>query len=865
MLSKQQLLAGLVVWCLASMTQLAGAQDLCRGDVNDNGIVDTADAAALPALLFDADEVEPQVLLQADGNDDAILSAADVVAVLRLNGMPCAPTLTPTRTPTRPTATPTPPPTITSTPTSTPSPTPTCMIQNLPLGTTNGELTTGDCPRQYGDNDVRYTDVYAITGTPGQAIMIAVVATAATQPIAPFVEIIDAGGQFGAVFQGPPVEFIVTTSQPYYVYVTSAPRSAMQLGTYQVTASVRSCPTPIPLTLPTTARFGALDATHCPDPGIPGANGSSAVDTYTFTVGAAQVPLSLQILMRQTNYNDDINPVFSVIGPDGYELFSPDEDDDSAPAINSDLYPFTDAGARFLATVPGTYTLLAGGNGGFGSYLLSVLTPGAPACVPKALGTIPSASQLVMTGQLFGDFSKGCSPPVPIPGVGDGLDDQPEPLSSADIYTFTASAGDVISARIFNSDDEPHVFLYGPASAGNPLVAQDDDNQSFVDGEAQIAATLASAGTYTIVAANDNALDQPDPSDPTDQGQIVNYTLAVQKCPIAGGLTADVAKNSTFSSLDCQGFGGLPFRSYGFIGKAGQFVSVSMTSQDVDPAVRLVAPDGSKIYNDNDLFVPQTTDARINRILPVDGVYFVEVSTSLASGPVDLTPPLPGFSVQVQTCPTTAAVPGIISGSFQNSDCELTPGRKYDVYTFAGPAAPGQRAASILPPINGCVVGLNAQGLQTPDGGCSADLVEMPVVTSGTYGFMVAAGDETVRGTYLLRLANCPLSTVTFGDIRNGALDSNSCTGADGMAAGWYLMRGAADLVNFNTEISGAVTPGFGGMITDFTQAFGFLGRFADGSDQMLPLGRDLAALIKVTGPTPASYQISIDQPALRQ
>ena len=342
MVLKRQLVIGLLFCCLASVCRPAGGQELCRGDVNGDNIVSTADAVIVPYVVFDSGDFDPDTSLRADGNDDGVVSAADVVAILLLNGMPCpvTPTPTPTISPTvtvvqsppspTPTPTMTPTPTHTATPSPTPTPTPTCVVRTLSLGTTNGELTSGDCLRAFSGDELRYTDAYSIVGTPGQAITIDVAATAASGPISPYVAIIDADGQFELAQSAPPIEFVVTTTQPYLVYVTSAPMTPIQLGTYQVTASARVCPTPIALTPPAQPN-GNLGATECPDPAGPATAGApNPVDTYTFTVTATQVPTNLQILMRQTNYNDDIDPVFSVIGPDGYELFSPDLDDNEA-------------------------------------------------------------------------------------------------------------------------------------------------------------------------------------------------------------------------------------------------------------------------------------------------------------------------------------------------------------------------------------------------------------------------------------------------------------------------------------------------------------------------------------------------------
>ena len=95
---------------------------------------------------------------------------------------------------------------------------------------------------------------------------------------------------------------------------------------------------------------------------------------------------------------------------------------------------------------------------------------------------------------------------MPIPSISDGV---PEPNSASVRYTFTATAGDVISVEMDNgvNGDDAHLFLYGPASANYPLVVQDDDSGSAgATSDSQLAATLAVSGTYMIVAANNNAL-----------------------------------------------------------------------------------------------------------------------------------------------------------------------------------------------------------------------------------------------------------------------------------------------------------------------------------------------------------------------
>jgi hypothetical protein len=380
-------------------------------------------------------------------------------------------------------------------------------------------------------------------------------------------------------------------------------------------------------------------------------------------------------------------------------------------------------------------------------------------------------------------------------------------------------------------------------------------------------------GTYTIVAANNNALQPDDPA--------VNYTLLVQKCPARGTVPfgTGVWLNQTFSDSECAGFGGIPYRTYSFTGTAGQFVAAGMTSTDVDAFIRMLAPDGSVVENNDDLLTSSsTTDAQVNRILPANGTYFVEVSTNGGNDTVPFSSP-PAFSVGAQTCPATTATPGTINAAFTDADCQSTDGTPFDVFAFTPPAVPS--AASVLPPGIGCVVALLAEGAQTPGSGCTTDMMDFPTLSNRTYGFIIAANDPATRGPYAGALADCPLSPLTFdnggsgslltfGDGGSGSLAPSDCHAADGTPADWFLVRAAADLLRFNQGIFGAVTTSFAAanVLTDVDGPAPLAGFMNEDPTQMYSFGTDLAALLRVAGQTPADhgpYGVSIDSASLRQ
>src|SRR5207253_3228941 len=112
----------------------------------------------------------------------------------------------------------------------------------------------------------------------------------------------------------------------------------------------------------------------------------------------------------------------------------------------------------------GTYTILASGNGGTGSYRVFLDTP---PCSPVALPIIPPDHPLQCanptpsvgcSGTLYGNqLVTTCAAPLAIPGLSD---DTPEASSPANLYSFTAQPGDVISVEM-ESDDDAHLYLLG--------------------------------------------------------------------------------------------------------------------------------------------------------------------------------------------------------------------------------------------------------------------------------------------------------------------------------------------------------------------------------------------------------------------
>jgi hypothetical protein len=848
LLSGRTLVALLIASAVLLIPYASRAQDFCPGDIDGDGVVTPADVVALLPLLFvDPLTLDVDTLLRADVNDDGVLSSADIGAIFALDGLPC-PTPLPTAPPTStPTVTPFVTPTPTRTRVPTPTPTQSCEVHQATLGSTNGTLSASDCQRLFS-GQMRLADTYNITAAPGTAITVQVTAVA---PLSGYLAVIDPAGQFESVEGVSPIKFTVTSGKPYQILVTSMPSSAIQVGDYTLTLTSSPCPTPVALSFPTSKPF-ILDGTECPEPGSPTVGTESEpTDVYTFTV--TNVPTNVSITMQQLSPAEDIYPVMALLGPDGYELVSQDSTYDCTAPLGT----LVCTSIRFLALQRGTYTILAGGSGGKGRYSMTVASP---TCNPKTLTGIPPDRPLTCAGSSVGCTStlQGDAPHTPCaaPLASPGGNDFPDPSSPAELYTFTALAGDVISVKM-TSDDDPHLYLLGPAPS-NALVGEDDSSAP-----AELAATLAVPGTYTIVAANNNALQVDDPP--------VNYTLLVQKCPVRGGLNPLTGRqvSGTFNTLDCVGTGDFPFRTYAFSGQAGQVVNTTMVSSNVDSFIRVFTPDGSHMENDDDLFQSGTSDARTTRILPMDGTYFVEVSASPAGPPVDLgAAQPPTFTLRARLCSATAAVPGQISGTLQDGDCDLGAGRTGDVYTFPAGATPA--VATVVPPSNGCVIALLGDGTQVPIDGCSTDPIDVPVLGSNPLGFIVAGGQTSTRGAYTAGFGRCAATSVGFGDTRHGVLDGTNCGDPNGIRADWFVIQAPAGLVLFNYGLTGRIDAGFplGALLSDIDLPTLVTGTFNEDPSTMLSIGSNSVAVLRVTGETPAdrgAYDLIVDTASLRQ
>jgi len=171
-----------------------------------------------------------------------------------------------------------------------------------------------------------------------------------------------------------------------------------------------------------------------------------------------------------------------------------------------------------------------------------------------------------------------------------------------DEWTFAAAAGDYVTISMSSETVDTYLELYGPTGA---LLTQDDDSGGDLDSLIRNF-VLPASGTYVIHASS---YGRPSPGP---------YTLTLTRGspdtqtggPIDVGQTVD----GDLGSGDRD--------RWTFTGRAGQVVTIRMTSEMIDPYLELLGPDGTQlIYNDDGAGYPNALIEAYS--LPTAGTYTI--------------------------------------------------------------------------------------------------------------------------------------------------------------------------------------------------------------------------------------------------
>ena len=249
----------------------------------------------------------------------------------------------------------------------------------------------------------------------------------------------------------------------------------------------------------------------------------------------------------------------------------------------------------------------------------------------------------------------------------------------SDRYEFTAGPGEAVSIDLTSNDFDPYLIVQTPD--GEQL--DNDDYQGSLS-RSHIDATAANGGTYMVQVTS------------FAPGETGAYSLSFNGSgggsgggqPGYGGGNSSGSTGS-LSSGDEQLQSGEFLDRYTLNASAGENIIVDLTSQQFDPYIILVTPNGEQIENDD--WEGSLSHSRVETVASQGGAYEVIV-TSFAPGETG------SYALSMESGGSGSFSGGGYAGSFSGmsetgtlarGDETLEGGEFFDVYPFTGSA--GQR------------------------------------------------------------------------------------------------------------------------------------------------------------------------------
>lgn len=353
-------------------------------------------------------------------------------------------------------------------------------------------------------------------------------------------------------------------------------------------------------------------------------------DGYSVRLSAGQ---RIQIRLE----SDDFDPLVRIgrMNRGAFEELAAN-DDDSSGGLNSRLI--------FTAPSAGEYVIRAEGLGvdATGDYTLKLEEGPAPlASKPIAIGD-------EVEGELSSDDS-------------DNDDGQ-----RADIYSFTATAGQRVEITLDASDFDAYLELFGPD--GSSLGEDDDGGDEGTN--SRLVRTLADAGTYTVQA---RAL--------SDDG-VGAYTLKLTEAapaPTPGAIAFGQTIQGEIKEDGGRDDEGRAYAAYRFSGQEGARIQAIVRSGDFDAFVQIGrASDEWEVLASDDDGLGEGTDSRLTFKLPETGEYELRASP-LGGGEKGL------YSIELldkgpQPLPGSILIGASARGTLSENDAVTDEAVFYDAY-----------------------------------------------------------------------------------------------------------------------------------------------------------------------------------------
>jgi hypothetical protein len=291
-----------------------------------------------------------------------------------------------------------------------------------------------------------------------------------------------------------------------------------------------------------------------------------------------------------------------------------------------------------------------------GTYTVSVTSYSAGETGAYVL-TYPGAEGALSTGTPSGSFSGTVGGNQTVTGR---LQPGDITLSSGefeDIYSFEATAGDSVQIDLRSDEFDPYLLLIAPSGE-----QEENDDHEGSGSHSRIVWELPETGTYRVGVTS------------YEVGETGEYTLSYPANGAAGNaVDTNIERfNGELSSSDRQLDGGEFLDRHEIEGRAGERLVIDLRSEDFDPYLILMGPDGEQ--EDNDDHEGSQSWSQIVTTLTADGTYSIGVTSyeKKQTGTYRLTVTRHRGDAESQSRSQS------VSGSLENGDDTLDEGEFYD-------------------------------------------------------------------------------------------------------------------------------------------------------------------------------------------
>lgn len=382
-------------------------------------------------------------------------------------------------------------------------------------------------------------------------------------------------------------------------------------------------------------------------------------------------------------------------------------------------------------------------------------------------------------------------------GAGSGLTGElqkgDETLGSGeffDEYFYSVQAGQTLVADLTSSDFDTYLIVQSPS--GDPSENDDFDGST---SRSRVEVDATESGEWRVMVTT------------FDSGETGRYVLSVDVDGSGGGEAGGGAAPAGASrreagrladgdeTLDSGEFVDI----YRVQGQAGQTLVADLSSDDFDPYLMVIAPDGEQ--SDNDDYEGDMTRSLVSEPLTQSGEYRVVV-TSYQPGEAG------AYDLLLSTGSASASAGGSRTerGTLGAGDTELNSGEYLDEYTFEG--RPGERLRVELESDDFdtyvMVLGPNdfREENDDADGSTSRSRVEAELTELGTYRVIVTTYEPGETGDYAVSIetgastvassGQRDVETLQFGQPARGELQSGDGTLEAGEYRDIWVFNGTA-------------------------------------------------------------------------